>query len=78
VSSNGASPGTGVVWLVRRSQPIELEAYNADTLGKPIYTATIGPWSNPMQGNAFLSPMEANGRVYVGAYKTVKVFGRKR
>lgn len=75
VSSNGNRPDTGVVWVVRRSAPIELEAYNAETLGAPIYRATIGPWSNPMQGNAFLTAMEANGRVYVGANKVVKVFG---
>lgn len=75
VSSNGAAPGTGVVWVVRRSAPIELEAYNAEALGAPIYTAQIGPWSNPADGNAFLTAMQANGRVYVASYLTVKVFG---
>jgi hypothetical protein len=75
VSSNGAAPNTGVVWLVRRSAPIELEAYDAGALGAPIYSANIGAWSNPGQGNPFLTAMEANGRVYVGTYLTVKVFG---
>ena len=74
VSSNGAAPGTGIVWLIRRSSPLALEAYNADTLGSPIFTAGAGTWSNP-SGNAFLTPLEANGRVYVPAYKTVSVFG---
>ena len=33
VSSNGATDDTGVVWLIRRSNPVELEAYNAVALG---------------------------------------------
>ena len=74
VSSNGATPKTGVVWLVRRTEPPTFEAYNADTLGAPIFTSAMGKWSNPA-GNSFLSPMVANGRVYAGAYKTVTVFG---
>jgi len=75
VSSKGATAGTGVVWLVRRSSPIEIEAYDAVALGAPIYSANIGAWSNPGQGNPFLTLAEANGRVYVAAYKVVKVFG---
>jgi len=75
VSSNGATSGTGVVWLIRRSVPIELEAYNATTLGAPIYAVTAGNWSNTTDNNPFLTPMEANGRVYVPAYLTVEVFG---
>ena len=75
VSSNGAAAGTGVVWLIRRSLPIQLEAYNATTLGAPIYVANAGTWSNPGEANPFLTPMQANGRVYVPAYLTVEVFG---
>ena len=74
VSSNGAAPGTGVVWLIRRSSPVSVEAYKADLLGAPIFSANTGTWPNPNQ-NSFLTPMEANGRVYVPGYKTVKVFG---
>jgi hypothetical protein len=75
VSSNGATAATGVVWVMRRTIPMEIEAYDAVKLGKPLYAAKIGTWSNPDQANAFLSLMEANGRVYAPAYKTVKVFG---
>ena len=75
VSSNGSAGGTGVVWLVRRSAPMTLEAYNADTLGAPIFTGNAGKWSNTQDQNSFVAPMEANGRVYAPAYKTVKVFG---
>ena len=74
VSSNGATAGTGVVWLVRRSSPPSVEAYNADSLGAPIFSADIGKWSN-LSGNSFLTPMVANGRVYVPGYRAVSVFG---
>jgi hypothetical protein len=75
VSSNGTTAGTAVVWLIRRGATEQLEAYDANSLGNPIYQANAGVWSNPDYGNSFLSPLEANGRVYVGAYKTVTVFG---
>jgi hypothetical protein len=75
VSSDGATPGTGVVWVMRRTIPMEIEAYDAVKLGKPLYSAQIGTWSNKAQANAFLTLMQANGRVYAPAYKTVKIFG---
>jgi hypothetical protein len=75
VSSNGAQPNTGVVWLINRlNEPFSIEAYDAVKLGDPIFKATIGLWSNP-NGNPFLTPMEANGRVYAPGYKVVRVFG---
>jgi hypothetical protein len=75
VSSHGAAPGSGVVWLMRRSIPTELEAYDAVKLGAPIFSANVGSWSNTVHNNPFLTPMEANGRVYVTGYLSVKVFG---
>lgn len=74
VSSNGATSGTAVVWLIRRGSTEQLEAYDAQSLGAPLFAANAGSWSNSA-GNSFLSPMEANGRVYVPGYKTVVVFG---
>jgi hypothetical protein len=76
VSSNGATPGTGVVWLINRAQePFSIEAYDAVNLGNPIFSAQIGIWSNASNGNPFLTPIEANGRVYAPGYKVVQVFG---
>ena len=76
VSSNGATPGTGVVWLIRRSSPISLEAYNADTLGAPLYTASVGQLvqSGPGQfvPDADCRPMAGST---LPAYKAVSVFG---
>jgi hypothetical protein len=74
VSSSGAMPGTGVVWLIHRGTTVQLEAYDALALGNPLFSANAGQWSNGY-GNSFLTPMEANGRVYVPAYRTVTVFG---
>ncbi len=74
VSSNGAVAGTAIVWLIRRSEPLELEAYDAVKLGAPLFSANVGSWSNS-RGHAYLTPMEGNGRVYVPNYKTVSVFG---
>jgi hypothetical protein len=73
VSSNGGA--NGVVWLLARTNPIELEAYDATSLGAPLSSANVGPWSNPGYGNSFLTPMVANGRVYAAAYNVVKIFG---
>ncbi|MBS0446087.1 MAG: hypothetical protein JSR59_09075 [Proteobacteria bacterium] len=74
VSSNASTPGTGIVWLVKRMQSPQIEAYDASNLGAPLYQAIAGSWSST-RNNAYLTAMEANGRVYVGTYKTVTVFG---
>ncbi|MBV8976049.1 MAG: hypothetical protein JO261_01430 [Alphaproteobacteria bacterium] len=74
VSSNGATSGTAVVWAIERGNPTEqIKAYNAATLGAPLFAANAGNWSNGSR--SYLTPLVANGRVYVGAFKTVTVFG---
>jgi hypothetical protein len=78
VSSNGALANTGVVWLINRlNDPFAIEAYDAVKLGAPIFTAQIGLWSSPGRTNVFLTPMEANGRVYAPGYLVVQVYGLK-
>ncbi|MGH6877948.1 MAG: hypothetical protein ACREHV_11320 [Rhizomicrobium sp.] len=74
VSSNGSESGTGVVWVVQRGTTVALQAYDAVNLGAPLFAANAGTWANS-HGNAFVTAMEANGRVYVPAYETVTVFG---
>jgi hypothetical protein len=73
VSSNGQVANSGVVWLIRHGDTMQIEAYNAELLGDPLFAADAGQWSNGSRG--YLSPTVANGRVYVPAYKTVTVFG---
>ena len=74
VSSNGSQADTALVWLVRRGHTVQIEAYDAVKLGAPVYAASAGTWSNA-SNNAFVTPLQANGRVYVPAYRTVTVFG---
>jgi hypothetical protein len=73
VSSNGTAPDTAVVWVIRRGSTMQLEAYDAASLGKPLFASNAGNWSNGSRG--YLTPLVANGRVYVPAYGTVTVFG---
>lgn len=75
VSSRGQTDGTAIVWLVRRGVTEQLEAYDADKLGAPIFAANAGVWAGNNTERAYVAPLVANGRVYVGAYKTVTVFG---
>jgi hypothetical protein len=74
VSSNGRVANTGIVWLIRRGVTLQLEAYDALKLGAPLFASNAGTWRNSF-GNAYVTPLEANGRVYVGGYLTVNVFG---
>jgi hypothetical protein len=74
ISSNGSTANTAVVWAVERGNPTEqLKAYDAVKLGAPLFAANAGNWSNGSR--SYLTPLVANGRAYVPAYKTVTVFG---
>ena len=74
VSSDGQSPGTGIVWLVNRSSPLQLEAYDATDVSHLLFSGDAGQWGNPQQ-NGFVTALVANGKVYVPATGTVTVFG---
>jgi len=74
VSSYLQKPGTGIVWLIKRSSPLKLEAYDATDVSKRLFSAAAGSWSNP-QANGFLTPLVADGKVFVPASGTVTVFG---
>ena len=73
VSSNGTTAHTGIVWVLHRDTNMQIEAYDAESLGAPIFAANSGKWSGD-RGD-FSSPLVANGRVYSPAYKSVAVFG---
>ncbi|HXW51211.1 MAG TPA: hypothetical protein VEJ41_04415 [Candidatus Acidoferrales bacterium] len=74
VSSNGSQVGTGIVWVCQRGTTVTLEAYDATNLAHKLFKSGAGTWSNP-EKNAFVSPLVAEGRVYVGASGSVDVFG---
>jgi hypothetical protein len=69
VTSNGSTAGTALVWVLRRSTPVDLEAYDAIALGAPVYSASVG------NHYGFLTPLVANGRVYVGGAGVITVLG---
>lgn len=74
VSSNGQTSGTGVVWLAKRGTGVTLEAYDAGNVGKQLFSGAAGSWNNT-DNNPFVTPLVANGRVYVGSAGNVAVFG---
>ena len=80
VSSNGQRKGTAIIWAVGRpstSDVLTLYAFNAVPSGGSLpllYSATAGNWPN-LGGNANIVPMVANGKVYVGSYKAMTIFG---
>jgi hypothetical protein len=69
-------PGTGIVWLVQRTSfgVLYLEAYDATNVRTRLFHGTAGSWSNP-ENNPFVTPLVANGKVYVPGTNAVTVFG---
>jgi suppressor of ftsI len=82
ISSYGTNPGTAVAWALKtpgnNGGTIYLYAFNALTMSV-LYSGaagswTIGPNSNYIAG-ALVSPLVANGKVYVPTDGSVAVFG---
>jgi outer membrane protein assembly factor BamB len=74
VSANGTS--NGIVWAHENSNPAVLHAYNAADLGEELYNSNqAGARDQFGAGNKFITPMIANGKVYVGTTNGVAVFG---
>jgi hypothetical protein len=72
ISANSASDG--IVWVVENGNNGVLHAYNATNLATELYNSTQGS-NGQFSGNKFITPMVANGRVYVGTQTSVVVFG---
>jgi outer membrane protein assembly factor BamB len=74
VSANLES--NAILWAVENSTPAVLHAYNALDLTKELYNSNQqGARDQFGPGNKFITPMIANGRVYVGTQTGVAVFG---
>lgn len=75
ISSNGMNDG--ILWAVDNSNPAVLYAYDATNLGKELYDSNQAANSRDQfgPGNKFITPMIANGKVYVGTQTGVAVFG---
>ena len=84
VSSNGSTSETGVVWGIVRpdsNNQIHLRAYDAADLTKGhLFEAAVGSWAPQNAGwpygpGAFLVPVIADGKVYVGSDHRLTVYG---
>jgi outer membrane protein assembly factor BamB len=75
ISANGAS--NGIVWSTENTKPAVLHAYDATNLSTELYNSNQATGSRDQfgTGNKFITPMIANGKVYVGTTNGVAVFG---
>ena len=74
VSANGSS--NGIVWAAENGVTAVLHAYDATNLAKELYNSNqAGSRDQFGPGNKFITPMIANGKVYVGTSTGVAVFG---
>ena len=75
VSAKGSS--NGIVWAAENGSAAVLHAYDAGDLSHELYNSNqAGPRDQFGAGNKFITPMIANGRVYVGTTNGVAVFGK--
>lgn len=74
VSSNASNIGSGVLWLVGRTDPLNLFAYDATNVSVKLFQGVAGPWNNT-NGGAYMVPTAVNGKVYVGTATQVAFFG---
>ena len=75
VSANGTSDG--IIWAHENSDPAVLHAYDAGNLGHELYNSSQAPGGRDQfgAGNKFITPMIADGKVFVGTQGGVAVFG---
>lgn len=74
ISANGAA--NGIVWAVEAATPGVLHAYDAANLANELYNSNQAAGGrDQFVENKFITPMIANGKVYVGTPDSVAVFG---
>jgi outer membrane protein assembly factor BamB len=75
ISADGVR--NGIVWATENKDPAVLHAYDAGNLAHELYSSNSAPRGRDHfgPGNKFITPMIANGKVYVGTTDGVGVFG---
>jgi hypothetical protein len=74
VSANGST--AGIVWAHENTNPAVLHAYDAGNLAHELYNSNqAGSRDQFGAGNKFITPVIANGKVFVGTQNSVAVFG---
>ena len=76
-SISGSSKSNLILWAVENNSPAVLHAYNANNLAVELYNSNQAPGGRDHfgNGNKFITPMIANGKVYVGTPNGVGVLG---
>ena len=62
------------MWAVENSGA-SLHAFDATNLGNELYDSSTTGGRDSFSGNKFITPVVANGKVYVGTPNSVAVFG---
>jgi hypothetical protein len=75
ISANGTS--NGIVWTVENTTPAVLHAYpaTASGLAAELYNSNQAGTRDQFPNNKYITPMIANGKVFVGTPTGVAVFG---
>jgi hypothetical protein len=74
ISANGKTDG--VVWVVENGAVGVLRAYDATNLATELYDSKQAAGArDQFAGNKYITPVVANGKVYVGSRNSVAVFG---
>jgi hypothetical protein len=76
ISASGTS--NGIVWAIENGNPATLHAYDATNLASELYNSNQAGSRDQFADNSndkFVTPMIANGKVYVGTPNAVVVFG---
>lgn len=73
ISASGTS--NGIVWVVQNGTVAVLHAYDATNLASEFYNSNQAGARDQFSGNKFITPMIANGKVFVGTATSVAVFG---
>jgi hypothetical protein len=75
ISANGTS--NGIVWAIENTTPAVLHAYLASDLTQELYNSNQAPngRDNFGNGNKFITPMIADGKVFAATTNSVAVFG---
>jgi hypothetical protein len=76
-SISGSSDNDLILWATENTSPAVLHAYSATNLAKELYNSNqaAGGRDNFGNGNKFITPTIANGKVYVGTTNGVGVLG---
>ncbi len=76
-SISGSTKKNTILWATENTSPAVLHAYNANNLAQELYNSNqaSGGRDHFGNGNKYITPMIANGKVYVGTQTGVGVFG---